>query len=325
VWLRQFLLFVIILSAVGCAMQPSASQQYSIGIVNPVFMREPVVEAFQQSMADLGYVEGINTEYLYNGAIRDEAERDAWAAQLVAAQVDLIVGIATPGALSAKKATDDIPIIFFPVTDPIGSDLVASLQTPGNNATGITNGNPHPLRLEMLLQMDPSIEAIYAPYDADSPPALATLPTILASAEAFDVEIITRQVKTQAEILDAIDQIPDRADAIFIMPDPRVADYWQTWSEEATRRGIPFSGLSHSEVEAGVLMAYGEVLSEVGEQAANMADDVLRGAPPSEMPVQTANFFLSLNMDTADDIGLVVPEETLQRATYLVYETGADE
>lgn len=313
-------LLILTFILVSCtASDEVVETEYTVGIVNPVAMREPVVEAFKAAMADLGYVEAQNIKYFDEGAIVDPVERAEWVQMLVESKVDLIVGIATPGAISAKQGTEDIPIIFFPVTDPVGSNLVESLQTPGGNATGVTNGNPHPLRLQLLLQLDPTIEMIYAPYDQDSPPAISTVPSILETADELGVEMILRQVRTDDEIDAAIENIPPEADAIFAMPDPRVADRWREWSRVAVAHDIPYSGLSYEEVEGGVLMAYGEELDAVGQQAARMADSVLRGTPPADLPVQTAEFFLSINIQTADEMGLIVPDSILQRATFIVY------
>ncbi|MFW5692415.1 MAG: ABC transporter substrate-binding protein [Chloroflexota bacterium] len=309
---------IIFLAACAPA-RDSASEGYVIGVVNPVAMREPVVQAFKTGMAELGYVEGRNVRYMDPGAIPDPVARAAWVQTLVEADVDLLIGIATPGAISAKAGTEDIPIIFFPVTDPVGSGLVDSLQTPGSNATGVTNGNPHPLRLQLLLELDPTIEVIYAPYDADSPPALATLPSLEQAASELGVELMLLPVRTTEEIEQAIRNIPEEVDAIFNLPDPRVANRWPDWMRAAIARGIPYSSLSYAEVEGGVLMAYGEELDSVGRQAARMADAVLRGVSPADIPVETSEFFLSLNLATAAEMGLTVPDRVLHRATYIIY------
>jgi len=136
--------------------------------------------------------------------------------------------------------------------------------------------------------------------------------------------MILLEVRTDNEIAAAITNVPNEADAIFALPDPRVADRWREWSQVAVELGIPYSSLSREEVEGGVLMAYGEELDAVGQQAARMADNVLRGAPPADLPVQTAEFFLSINLQTAEEMGLTVPDRVLQRATYIVYPSQED-
>ena len=320
--MTRLILLAIILLYVLIACSPNTDDTvntYVVGIVNPVVMREPVVEAFIAGMHERGYREGDTIRYLYDGAIVDPDERAAWVAELVAAEVDLIIAIATPGAIDAKAGTDTIPIVFFPVTDPVGAGLVDSLQAPGGNATGVTNGNPHPLRLQFLVELVPDIDTIYAPYDATNPAAVNTKSSVMAAAEALGIEMIAPQVVTDDEILASLDEIPEEADAIFAMPDPRVADHWQTWSEMATERGIVYSSLSYAEVMGGSLMAYGEELDAVGKQAARMADQILRGTAPADIPVETANYFLSINLETAQRSGITVPDTILQRATFIIH------
>lgn len=319
---KALIILCLMLLTASCTAQSAVNPRYTIGIVNPVSMRDPVVVSFQRALADLGYTEASIT-YMYDGPIADVADRNAWAAELVEARVDLIVGIATPGAISAKAATDDIPVVFFPVTDPVGSGLVESLNMPGGNVTGITNGNPHPLRLQLLHEIQPDIDVIYGPYDPDSPPAVATLPSVRETAARLGIEVIAPAVRTDAEILQSIRDIPAEADAIFAMPDPRVAEHWQAWSAAATERNIPFSSLSRTEVKGGVLMSYGEDLEEVARQGARMVDRIFRGTPPSDTPVETADFFLALNLATARQINLEIPDALLQRTTYIYYEEDA--
>lgn len=319
--LRAFLVVIAFLS-VSCGEEDTSQETFTVGIVNPVAMRDAVVETFRDGLTDLGYVEGENITYLYEGAIPNAGERAEWAQSLVEAGVDLLVGIATPGAISAAEATDTIPVLFFPVTDPVGSHLVESLREPGGNVTGVTNGNPHPIRLQLLLELDPAIEVVYAPYDADSPPAISVIPSLQETADELGVEIRLVPVRTEDEIRQSIQNMPTDADAIFNLPDPRVADYWREWSQAAVERRIPYSTLSRTEVEGGALMAYGEELDSVGEQAARMADRLLQGASPAEMPVETVNFFLSINMITAEQTGLTIPESVLNRATFTIYLGG---
>lgn len=317
--MRRFLWVVCTIWILAACDVSPAPRVYTIGIVNPVAMRDPVVDAFQDGLAELGYVEGETIRYLYTGEIPDAEARATWVQELITQDVDLILGIATPGAVSASQGTDDIPVLFFPVTDPVGSGLVESLRQPGGNVTGITNGNPHPLRLQLLLELDPSIETIYAPYDGNSLPARSTVPSVVDTAERLGVNLIMPQVYTDDDVRDAIQAIPDEADAIFAMPDPLVANHWEHWSQAAIMRQIPYSSLSYAEVQGGVLMSYGEELDAVGKQAARMAHTIFHGISPADIPVEEADFFLALNIDTAQKINLNVPDELLQRATYVIY------
>jgi putative ABC transport system substrate-binding protein len=293
-----------------------------VGIVNAVSMRDPLVDAFQAQMTQLGYVEGDDIIYSYDGPRTDADERLAWAQSLVEDGVDILFGVTTPGAQSAAAVTDSIPVVFAPVTDPIGAGLVDNLNQPGGNVTGITNGNPHPLRMQFLFELAPDTEVIYAPHNPQSPPAVRSYESIQAVVDEHNATLIAPAVTTAQEIRQAVETIPDEADAIFIIPDPAIANYSAQLAQIAIEREIPFVSLSSNEVREGALLAYGEELDNVAEQVARMVDAIHRGASPAEMPVENVEFFLSLNLDTADKIGLDVPESFLARVHILVRDTG---
>lgn len=301
----------------GAAPQ-EAPTTFTIGIVNPVEMRDPVVDDFIATMADLGYTEGENITYLYEGAIPDADERLAWAQSLVEQEVDLIFGVATPGGQSAAAATDSIPVVFVPVTDPIGAGLVDDLQNPGGNVTGITNGNPHGLRMQFLIDLMPNLDTVYAPTNPESPPAALAFPSVEEIAQANDITLITPHVRTPEEIEAAFANIPEEADAIFIIPDPAIANFANTFAQQAIELGLPLVSLSRSEVEQGTLLAYGEELNEAAAQAARMVDVILQGTPPGNLPVETTEYFLSLNLNTAEALGITVSDEFLRRINFVV-------
>jgi putative ABC transport system substrate-binding protein len=324
---KRFLVIglVIVLAGTGALLVMMMSSSSSgngaplrVGIVNAVSMRNPLVEAFQDEMTQLGYVEGEDVVYLYDGPYPDAEERRAWAQFLVEEGVDIIFGVTTPGAQTAASVTSDIPVVFAPVTDPVGAGLVEDLNQPEGNVTGITNGNPHPLRMQFLFELDPTIETVYAPHNPQSPPAVLAYDSMLEVIAENGATLIDPNVSTTAEARQAIEAIPDDADAIFIVPDPMIANFSAQISEAAIQRGIPFVSLSRNEVEEGALLAYGEELDEVAAQVARMVDAIYNGADPSEMPVETAEFFLSLNLNTAGEIGLDVPESFLARVHYIV-------
>lgn len=291
-----------------------------VGIVNAVSMRDPLVEAFQSQMAEMGYVEGDDIIYLYDGPYPDDDERLAWAQSLVNEGVDIIFGVTTPGAQSAAAVTSSIPVVFAPVTDPIGAGLVENLNRPGGNVTGITNGNPHPLRMQFLFELAPDTDVVYAPYNPQSPPAVVSYESILAVIDEHNATLLAPAVTTPEDIQQAVNNIPDEADAIFIMPDPIIANYSARLAQSAIDRDIPFVSLSSNEVEEGALLAYGEELDEVAAQVARMVDAIHRGASPASMPVENVEFFLSLNLETADRIGLDVPESFLARVHTIIRE-----
>lgn len=319
-WAALGLLCATVVALAGCGQQPATAPPdvLTIGIVNASAVREVVVESFKAELSRLGYAEGERVRYLYEGATSDAAARDAWAAGLVAQDVDLILGVTTLGAQSAARATDSIPVVFVPVTDPVGAGLVDSLREPGGNVTGVTNGNPHPLRLRLLYDINPSIRRIYVPFNSESAPVVSSIESVREMAQELGLELVEADIRTEEQMVAATATLPSDIDAIFIPPDPLIIGYSRQWVEAANTLGVPVSSLSGQEVENGALMSYGEDVSKAAVQAARMADTILSGAAPADLPVETTEYFLSLNLATAQAINLSIPDDMIRRATLVI-------
>ena len=189
------LLVIIGLLLTGCGGAPK-TKTYIIGVLNPSLNQEDTVKGFKEGMTELGYVEGQNVTYIYDGPVSAD-KLDAVAQDLVKAKVDLILAITTSATKAAQKATagTDIAVVFIPVTDPVGAGVVASLTKPGGNTTGVTTSTQEGKRLEWLLQVAPTIKQIYIVYNPkDQSPVLA-LKTVSETAAKLGVELITREVQ----------------------------------------------------------------------------------------------------------------------------------
>jgi len=303
----------------GCGGAPK-TKTYTIGVVNPSVNQESTVKGFKEGMTDLGYVEGKNVAYIYDGPVSAD-QLDAVAQGLVKAKVDLILTITTSATKAAQKATagTDIAVVFIPVTDPVGAGVVASLTKPGGNTTGVTPATQEGKRLEWLLQVAPKIKQIYIVYNPkDQSPVLA-LKTVSETAAQLGVELITREASTTEEAMVAFKNIPKEADAIFLLPDSvvnaRGADPYMI----ATELGLPSSGPNVATVNDGALTAYGVDLTIAArKQAARLANQILQGTKPADLPVETTQLFSAINLKTAQAIGLGIPDAILRQANVII-------
>lgn len=298
----------------------SSRKTYTIGIINLTPVLEGTAENFKKSMAELGYIEGENVTYLYEGATIDLHMLDSVAQDLVKSDVDLILSITTPATQAAQRATAniDIPVVFVPVTDPVGAGIVKSLRQPGRNVTGVTFGFQEGRRLEWLINIAPTIEEIYILYNPEDRSAVLALEMASATAAKLGVEIIPHQARTADEVMTAIEHIPEEADAVFILPDGLVASHLSALIEAANTRKLPTSGPSEPSIEQGALMVYGIWEEATAKQAARLADQILRGVKPSELPVEMAEFYLGINLQTAEVIDLDISEEILLQADIII-------
>lgn len=310
----------VVLSLVLTACGGAKPKTYTIGVVSPSANLVYVVENFKAGLTELGYVEGENITYIYEGPISTD-ELDATVQSLVKAKVDLILAVTTPATLAAKKATEgtNIPVVFIPVTDPVGAGVVASLTKPGGNLTGVTYTTQEGRRLEWLLQVAPTIKQVYIVYNSkDQSPVLA-LKMVSESAAKLGIELITREASTPEEIKAAFQDTPKEVDAIFVLPDTTVYAQRAEWLKLALERKLPTSGPNVTTVNDGVLTAYGVDLGIAAkQQAARLANQILQGVKPADLPVEIANYFTAINLQTAQAIGLDVPDDVLRQADTIV-------
>jgi putative ABC transport system substrate-binding protein len=309
------IIFSLVLAACG-----DAPKTYTIGVINLSPNLDDTVEAFKEGMAELGYVEGENVTYIYEGPAGVD-KLDAVAQGLVEANVDLILSLTTPATKAAQQATasTDIPVVFVPVTDPVGAGIVDSLTKPGGNTTGITYTSQEGRRLEWLIQIDPTIEQVYIVYNPEDQSPVLALETVSETATQLGIELITRQASTTEEAAVAFENIPEEADAIFFLPDSVVNARITEWLEMAAQLKLPTSGSNTALAEDGTLTAYGiDLTVSTRQEAARLADQILRGIKPGDLPVEMAEFYLAINLKTAEAIGLDIPDEILLQADIII-------
>ncbi len=314
----------LLLSACGAGSAPTTqptAANIKIGLISGGTQFDTVVASFKASMGDLGYVEGKNLTYLYDGPTGDPTKLGPGAQKLVAAQVNLIASFGTPATDAAKRATASvaIPVIFSPVADPVGSKFVVSLQKPGGNMTGVATGvTVHAQRLEMLLKIVPTIKHVFAPYDPSDSSAVIIVKALQDAAQKLNVDLMVQQVHNPDEVTTMISNIPDNADAVFVVPSSIIGTRFADFIKAAIARKLPLSSNVMSQVNQGSLMTYSFGDVELGKQMSAMADQVLKGVKPADLPVQTSEFFLAINLKTAQAINLTISGDFLRQAKTIV-------
>jgi putative ABC transport system substrate-binding protein len=320
--LKYSTIFIIIFILTGllltaCGGVQTQDKTFTIGVINLASELDTTLEGFKQGMTELGYTEGENITYIYEGAASGIDKLDPMAQGLMAADVDLILSLTTPATQAAQRATagTDIPVIFAPVTDPVVSGFVTSLSQPGGNMTGVTVGVQEGRRLEWLIQVVPTIEQIYIPYNSEDRSAVMALQAVSETAMVLGVELITREARNPEEITAAIENIPEEADAIFILPDGLITAHFADFVELQLPTSAPQPGLLES---AGALTSFGFEQIAIGKQAARLADQIFKGAKPADLPVETGEFSSAINLKAADAIGLDIPDNILRQADIVV-------
>ncbi|MEA2948574.1 MAG: hypothetical protein QOI40_3904 [Alphaproteobacteria bacterium] len=302
-----------------------AQQMPVIGFLNAQAAADlpHVVAAFRRGLTDSGYVEGQNVAIEFRWAEGQPQALPALAADLVRRQVSVIA--ATGGdssALAAKAATGAIPIVFTIGGDPVDLGLVASLNRPGGNVTGITQlaATIESKRLELLHELVPTATAIALLINPANPNAKAQLQDLPEAARARGLELHILRADTEAGFEPAFATVADRKiGALLVASDPFFNGRRERLVALAKRHAIPTIFHQREFAEAGGLMTYGTSVTDMYRQAAIYAARILKGAKPADLPVQQpTRFELVLNLKTAKALGLDVPAKLLAIADEVI-------
>jgi putative ABC transport system substrate-binding protein len=324
-WTILTLAVVLALLLSGCVQKKP--KVYHVGIIKGGSFAI-IADGFTAEMAELGYVEGENIVYDASDAGADMSGAQSVAEQFVADGVDLIfVAGSTPGALAAKAATEgtDIPVVFaYATTEDTG--LIESVRQPGGNITGVRYPGHEMMvkRLEILIEIAPEVERVWIGYDVNNPNTAAALETVRSAAQSMGLTLVETPAATFEEFqadLAARSTADDLGfDAMILMPDGfnHSPDGVAMMAQFAADNGVPLCGSMLYTVEMGAVFGNANDLVAVGEQAAPLADKVLKGTPAGELPVLTPEQDLIINYKVAQDLGLTVPQSLLSQATEVI-------
>jgi len=268
---------------------------------------------------ELGWVEGRTVEIEYRWV---NAERlGAFADELVRLKVGVIVTGTTSATIAAKRATSVIPIVFAVAGDPVGSGLVASLARPGSNVTGLSvqSVDAASKRVELLRDVVPNLRRLAVLANESNPIVMREAEEVQAAAHALGVEVAPLYVRRADDIAPAFAALDSHADALYVPADPLLTSNATAISALALKKRLPDVHTLREEVVAGGLLSYGASFADLFRRAAELADKILRGTKPADIPVeQPTKFDLVVNLKTAKALGLTIPETFLTRADEVV-------
>ena len=278
--------------------------------------------AFLQGLRERGYIEGKTIQIEYSSAESYPELLPEAAEALVEQGVDLIAATGVAPALAAKQATQIIPVVFTYASDPVGNGLVASLARPEGNVTGLSAMQPELAgkKVELLKEVLPALSRVAALWTSAHPAHMRELEEAQAAAhrlgvslEPYDVTRLTNLERAFAEIKS------DRPHAILTFFDYRTLAYRSMIAEFAVNQRLPTIFSSRLFVDAGGLMSYGPDAEESFHSVARYVDRVLRGAKPSELPVeQPTRFELVVNLKIATILGINIPPSVLLRIDRII-------
>ena len=315
------------LCVLGPSITTSAQQPAKIYRVGMLLVGSPATSSFtitnmlRKELHDLGYIEGQNLVLDFRWAEGRSERLPALATELIALKPDVIMTYTTDGALAAKRATATIPIVMMMVADPVGSGLIASLPHPGGNITGITDYGvdltakyvelihavaPKAVRLGILM--------------SDSPIHPPQVKGIEAAAKRIGLTVLPVMDRSNEELDEAFASLAKNgAGAVIVLGGARQGAQRKRIAELAVQFAMPTLAPTRQYVEQGGLMSYGPDLPASGKLGAAYIDRILKGAKPSDMPVeQPPRFELVINLKTAKALRVTIPQSLLLRADEVI-------
>jgi putative ABC transport system substrate-binding protein len=311
-----------LISPLGASSQP-AGRIHRIGFLWDTPAVWPhALEAFRQGLRNLGWVEGQNIVIEYRWA---EGRFDRLADlvdELVQLNVDLIVAPTSIYTGAAMRRTSKIPIVFASHADPVGSGHVASLGRPGKNATGLTIVMSETMAksLELLKAAVPGLARVAVIWDPSTPSHRPGLKAVQDTGPKLGMRIQPVAVRSATEYENAFSSIvQERANGVLVLSTPLFMGGAKELADLALTHKLPTMFGPREHVEAGGLLSYSPDRADLYNRAATYVDKILKGASPSELPVQQATKFeLVVNLRTAKALALTIPQTVLLRADQVI-------
>jgi len=279
------------------------------------------VAAFVQRLRDFCWIEGGTVTIEYRWAEGRSSRAAEIAAEFVQLKVDVIVTYGTSSVLAAKQATSVIPIVFAAANDPVGAGLVASLARPDGNVTGLSvqQVDAAGKRLELLREIFPGLRRLAILANVGNPGAALEMGEAQVVARTLGLEVTTIEIRRGEDIAPGFDALKSQAEALYVCTDPLVITNRARIQTSAMGARLPTVYNSREYVETGGLMSYGPNFLDQWRRTAEIVDKILRGAKPSDIPVeQPTKFDLVLNLTTAKVLGLTIPSTLIARADEVI-------
>jgi putative ABC transport system substrate-binding protein len=308
------------------AQQPDRMRRISVlmGIAESDPAQQSFVSAFTQALRDLGWRDGDNIRINYRWGAGDANKIQSFARELVEQKPDLILGHTTPVVAALKQQTGTIPIVFTQVSDPVGSHFVDGLARPGGNITGFTNleASVGAKLMELLREVAPHTRRVALMFNPATSPEGGSYfrKPVEAAAPLLKMAMAAAPVHNPADIdstMAALGREPNTG--LIVMPDIFILAHRDQIITLAARHRLPAAYAYRLFPASGGLMSYGTDLVDLFRRAAPYVDRILKGAKPSDLPVQApTKYELVINLKTAKALDLDVPLSIQQRADEII-------
>lgn len=293
----------------GCTQE----EKVKIGVVQIVqhASLNDVRDSFAERMKELGYTDE-NCEIEFQDAQNESSNANSIVQSFKGDKKDIIIAIATSAAQAAANVSDEIPVVFSAITDPVFAGLVDSLDNPGGNMTGTSDALQIGQILDFALELTPGIQKLGYIYNSGEPNSVSVLEEVKAYCEGKGIEVVEKAITNTSEVQQAAQVLVTQVDAVFTPNDNTITVAMDALANAAIQAKVPVYVGADSMVESGGFATIGIDYTDLGKVTADMADQILKGEKkPSEIPVKVFDTDLNIyiNKKTAAAIGVTIPDE----------------
>ncbi|OOR84499.1 ABC transporter substrate-binding protein [Moraxella canis] len=286
-------------------------------------VEHPALDAARQGaldqLAEEGFKEGENLTVNFQSAQGNMGTAGQIARQFTSDNPDLIYAIATPSAQAIAAATQDIPVVFSAVTDPVEAKLVGSLESSGNNITGASDALPYEPQIALIQELVPNVKNVgfvYNPGEVNSTVVLRTLKEKLAP---LGINIVEAPASKSTDITQAANSLVGKVDVFYTSTDNMVANAYEAIYQVAKDAKIPLIASNTDAVERGAVAALGVNYTDLGKESGKIIARILKGEKPADIPVYISeNLDLYVSKKHAAEQGVTLPQAVLDRAAKVV-------
>ena len=292
----------------------------SVAFISLSHVDDNTFNGFKTQMKKYGWDENKNIQYIVPGAAVKAKSLAAIVQSVIEKKPDIILVSSTPATQEVKRQTlsTTIPIVFCPVNDPVGSNIVSNPKMPEGLITGIRLPVGDIKRFEWLYTIVPSLKSVLVPYTPNDDSSIASIKNIDKIAKLLDITIVKKAFTKDMNIDEFLHEIPDSVEAVFLPRDSRVEVKIEDFVKFSLDNRLPLSAPSYQQVQKGALFTYGFIHTELGVEAARMVDRILKGVRPADLPVKFGNAYLVINQKTAKTIGVEFPKSAIRNARLII-------
>lgn len=279
---------------------------------------DAVRDGVKEALEAAGY-KGDALKFTYESAQGSPATAAQIARRLIGEAPDVIVAIATPSAQAVVAATQDIPVVFSAVTDPVGAKLLSSMENPGGNVTGLSDMTPIAEHLKLIREIAPDAKTIGIPYNPGEPNAVSLIDVLKVEAPRQGFELATAAAPKSSDVLAAAQSLVGKADVIYTLTDNTVITALESVLKVGMDNKIPVFSSDVESAERGAVAASGFDYRDIGRQTGDIVVRILKGEKPGDIPATVAAASdLYVNPKAAEAMGITIPDSVMKRATKVV-------